>query len=72
MHKDGEKLMSRNKMVAVAAACAAMLLAGCETTDMKMGSAESKTVATGSAAGSATPARPTNSSAAPRRWAPCR
>ena len=46
--------MSRNKMVAVAAACAAMLLAGCETTDMKMGSAESKTVATGSAAGSAT------------------
>nr|WP_315427096.1 peptidoglycan-binding protein [uncultured Albidiferax sp.] len=33
------------------AACAVALLAGCETTDMKMGSSEAKTVATGSAGG---------------------
>ncbi|WCM92432.1 peptidoglycan-binding protein [Acidovorax sp. NCPPB 2350] len=32
---------------------AALLLAGCETTNMRMGSAESKTVATGAAAGEA-------------------
>ena len=36
------------------AVLAALALAGCETTDMKMGSADSKTVATGSAAGAAT------------------
>lgn len=35
-----------------AAAAASLLLAGCETTNMKMGSQEAKTVATGSAAGS--------------------
>ena len=35
------------------AVLAGLLLAGCETTDLKMGSAESKTVATGSAAGAA-------------------
>jgi len=37
-----------------AALCAALLLAGCETTKMRMGSADAKTVATGSAAGAAT------------------
>ena len=36
-----------------AAAAATLLLAGCETTNMRMGSAEAKTVATGSAAGGA-------------------
>ena len=36
------------------AAGAVVLLAGCETTDMKMGSQDAKTVATGSAAGEAT------------------
>ena len=35
----------------LAAACAVIALTGCETTNMKMGSAESKTVATGAAAG---------------------
>ncbi len=35
------------------AAAATLLLAGCETTNMRMGSAEAKTVATGSAAGGA-------------------
>ncbi|GAB4208153.1 MAG: hypothetical protein Fur0019_13550 [Tibeticola sp.] len=35
-----------------AVAAASLLLAGCETTNMKMGSQEAKTVATGSAAGS--------------------
>ena len=38
----------------LAAVVAAALLAGCETTDMKMGSQDAKTVATGSAAGAAT------------------
>ena len=47
--------MSNKKTLAVlAAAGAALLLAGCETTSMKMGSPEAKTVATGSAAGAAT------------------
>ncbi|WP_371813823.1 peptidoglycan-binding protein [Diaphorobacter sp. HDW4A] len=41
-------------MTLVAAACAAVVLTGCETTDMKMGSSESKTVATGAAGGSST------------------
>ncbi|MCZ2089406.1 MAG: peptidoglycan-binding protein, partial [Burkholderiales bacterium] len=35
------------------AVAAALLLAGCETTNMKMGSQDAKTVATGSAAGAA-------------------
>ena len=38
---------------AVAAIAGVALLAGCETTQMKMGSEDAKTVATGSAAGSA-------------------
>ncbi len=36
------------------ALAAALLLSGCETTNMRMGSADAKTVATGSAAGAAT------------------
>ncbi|WP_404301084.1 peptidoglycan-binding protein [Alicycliphilus denitrificans] len=43
--------MSLNTLSLLATACAALALAGCETTNMKMGSAESKTVATGAAAG---------------------
>ena len=46
--------MLNKKLAVLAAAAAAMLLAGCETTDMKMGSQDAKTVATGSAAGAAT------------------
>ena len=38
-------------MPLLALACAVAALTGCETTNMKMGSAESKTVATGAAAG---------------------
>ncbi|MDA8454093.1 peptidoglycan-binding protein, partial [Acidovorax sp. GBBC 3334] len=45
-------LPSRSAAVACAA-LAAVLLSGCETTNMRMGSAESKTVATGAAAGEA-------------------
>ena len=45
---------TRKLTVLAAAGVAAMLLAGCETTDMKMGSQDAKTVATGSAAGSTT------------------
>ncbi|MDA8454904.1 peptidoglycan-binding protein, partial [Acidovorax sp. GBBC 3334] len=45
--------MSRKTLTLLAAACAAVLLSGCETTNMRMGSAESKTVATGAAAGEA-------------------
>jgi hypothetical protein len=45
---------TRKLTVLAAAGMAAMLLAGCETTDMKMGSQDAKTVATGSAAGSTT------------------
>jgi hypothetical protein len=37
--------------ISLIAACSIALLAGCETTDMKMGSAGAKTVATGSAGG---------------------
>ncbi|MDR1968548.1 MAG: peptidoglycan-binding protein [Burkholderiaceae bacterium] len=44
--------MLKRKLAALAVG-AAMLLVGCETTDMKMGSQESSTVATGSAAGAA-------------------
>ncbi|SDJ37386.1 CsgG/HfaB family protein [Variovorax sp. OV700] len=40
--------------VAVAVAVGALLLTGCATTDMQMGSQSAKTMATGSAAGSAT------------------
>ncbi|WP_312304025.1 peptidoglycan-binding domain-containing protein [Pulveribacter sp.] len=43
--------MSQKTLTLLAAACAALVLTGCETTNMKMGSAESKTVATGAAAG---------------------
>ena len=46
--------MSNKKLAALTVVAAAALLAGCETTNMKMGSAESKTVATGAAAGGAT------------------
>jgi curli biogenesis system outer membrane secretion channel CsgG len=46
--------MSKRKLAVLAAATAAVLLAGCETTSMKMGSQDAKTVATGSAAGAAT------------------
>ena len=46
--------MSKRKLAVLAAVGAAALLAGCETTNMKMGSPDAKTVATGSAAGAAT------------------
>ena len=46
--------MSKRKLAVLAAVGAAALLAGCETTNMKMGSQDAKTVATGSAAGAAT------------------
>lgn len=43
---------SRNRLPLLATACAAaLLLAGCETTNMRMGSPEAKTVATGAAGG---------------------
>ncbi|RZI92142.1 MAG: peptidoglycan-binding protein, partial [Variovorax sp.] len=38
--------------LAAAVAASALFLAGCQTTDMQMGSQSAKTVATGSAAGS--------------------
>lgn len=44
--------MSYRKLAVITAALATLGLAGCETTNMKMGSPEAKTVATGSAAGS--------------------
>ncbi|AVS61035.1 peptidoglycan-binding protein [Paracidovorax avenae] len=43
--------LSLRAVTLACAALAATLLAGCETTNMRMGSAESKTVATGAAAG---------------------
>jgi len=43
--------MSKKTLPLLAVACAAVLLTGCETTNMRMGSAESKTVATGAAGG---------------------
>ncbi|WP_287985337.1 peptidoglycan-binding domain-containing protein [Diaphorobacter sp.] len=43
--------MSRKTLSLLAAACAVVALAGCETTNMKMGSQDAKTVATGAAAG---------------------
>ncbi len=46
--------MSNKKLAALTVLAAAALLAGCETTNMKMGSPEAKTVATGAAAGGAT------------------
>jgi len=46
--------MSKRVLTLLAAACAAVALTGCETTNMKMGSAESKTVATGAAGGANT------------------
>ncbi|HNI85318.1 MAG TPA: peptidoglycan-binding protein, partial [Ottowia sp.] len=45
---------NKRKLALIAATGTALLLAGCETTSMKMGSPEAKTVATGSAAGAAT------------------
>ena len=47
------KKMSKKTLGALALACATLALVGCETTNMKMGSPEAKTVATGGAAGSA-------------------
>ncbi len=38
--------MSRTSLSIIAAACAVLALAGCETTNMKMGSSDAKTVAT--------------------------
>jgi len=46
--------MGKSKLAVLAAAGAALLLAGCAATDMRMGSPDAKTVATGSAAGSST------------------
>lgn len=46
--------MSQTPLTLLAVACAALALTGCETTNMRMGSAESKTVATGAAGGSST------------------
>lgn len=40
-----------HKQLVLAAAAAALFLTGCETTDMRMGAPEAKTVATGAAAG---------------------
>ena len=45
--------MSNKRLAAIAAVCVSFALVGCETTNMKMGSPEAKTVATGGAAGSA-------------------
>ncbi len=47
-------LNNKKSCTLLLAAGAALLLSGCETTSMKMGSPEAKTVATGSAAGAAT------------------
>jgi len=44
-------LTIKRTALSTAAILAALALAGCETTDLKMGSADAKTVATGSAAG---------------------
>ncbi|MFV0679862.1 peptidoglycan-binding protein [Ottowia sp.] len=46
--------MLRTTTTALTVAATTLLLVGCETTNMKMGSQDAKTVATGSAAGSAT------------------
>ncbi|MEO7241967.1 MAG: CsgG/HfaB family protein [Variovorax sp.] len=46
--------MRFRKPLITATAAAAALLAGCQTTDMRMGAPEAKTMATGSAAGSTT------------------
>lgn len=43
--------MTSVRYTLLAGACAALLLTGCETTSMKMGSADAKTVATGAAGG---------------------
>ncbi len=44
--------MSTRKLAVIGAAVAAVFLAGCETTNMRMGSSDAKTVATGAAGGS--------------------
>jgi curli biogenesis system outer membrane secretion channel CsgG len=46
--------MSKKTMSLLAGVCALVALTGCETTNMRMGSAESKTVATGAAGGAST------------------
>ena len=46
--------LTRLPLAAAAGSALLLLLAGCETTDMQMGSASAKTMATGSAAGGAT------------------
>lgn len=46
--------MSKRKLAVLAAAGVAVFLSGCETTNMKMGNPDAKTVATGAAGGSAT------------------
>ena len=57
--------MSKKTLGALALACATFALVGCETSNMKMGSPEAKTVATGGAAGSTS----TNASGALERCA---
>ena len=49
--EDFPVLTIKRTALSTAAILAALALAGCETTDLKMGSADAKTVATGSAAG---------------------
>jgi curli biogenesis system outer membrane secretion channel CsgG len=46
--------MMKEKLAIVAAACSIVMLGGCETLGMKMGSSDAKTVATGAAAGEST------------------
>ena len=50
-HFSFTNISMQNIKISLVAACAVALLAGCETTDMKMGNPEAKTVATGSAGG---------------------
>jgi hypothetical protein len=51
---EGEMNMAKLSTATAAALAATALLSGCQTTDMQMGSASAKTMATGSAAGAAT------------------
>jgi curli biogenesis system outer membrane secretion channel CsgG len=46
--------MLNTKLAVAAVACSTLILGGCETTSMKMGSSDAKTVATGAAAGEST------------------
>ena len=43
--------MTKRALTLLATACAVVALTGCETTNMKMGSSDAKTVATGAAGG---------------------